>query len=485
MMDSTDSDSPLSTASSSGSSEELSLLSTSSVRRPSGSLSEISIGQSYSGARSSTSESPKELTSGSQASSNAFPRHSNRRTLPPNTRPFPLLKPSNPKLRSKTSHFNLHNLLAKRSGNDGGAGTDGEQPSVNKKESSLPVSSNVGLYPLLTSRSSASLNRKHSTKKTHSPISSGGGFQPPKLYFNTAGTSSNLMLGSNTSIHHLPMPPQNLDRFGGRDSPLTLPPAENTSGKSEVDLPRNRRSEESRQARARSFSDPTPEDDGQRRTAATHDFEPFDLNTIGMHDHVQQVRSSHVRNPRHSGVLADVEPIDPGQQDWLTAIPPVPPLKDIPERSRPQAIPSSSSSNEIFVSTTGLSRSMPERFPDHQLLSPPLEATGPKLVKSLSTSSLAISHNRSTGPVSPLSQGGRSDGNSGVGNTSPTQSPSPAMPPNPREHKLLELIYTEMHAARFINLAPLSLLENYIRTYFKSGSRFLYIFLAWVSHFSH
>ncbi|KZT25388.1 hypothetical protein NEOLEDRAFT_359341 [Neolentinus lepideus HHB14362 ss-1] len=38
---------------------------------------------------------------------------------------------------------------------------------------------------------------------------------------------------------------------------------------------------------------------------------------------------------------------------------------------------------------------------------------------------------------------------------------------NPRDHSLLETIYTEMHGARFVNLAPLSLLGNYLSLYFK------------------
>lgn len=44
----------------------------------------------------------------------------------------------------------------------------------------------------------------------------------------------------------------------------------------------------------------------------------------------------------------------------------------------------------------------------------------------------------------------------------------PKPPLNPREHRLLERIYNEMHADRFINLAPLPLLSNWINNYFKS-----------------
>ncbi|KAI9465573.1 hypothetical protein BJY52DRAFT_593170 [Lactarius psammicola] len=41
-------------------------------------------------------------------------------------------------------------------------------------------------------------------------------------------------------------------------------------------------------------------------------------------------------------------------------------------------------------------------------------------------------------------------------------------PLNPRDHSLLEYIYTEMHAARFINLSPLSLLAHSFPLYFNN-----------------
>ncbi|KDQ62491.1 hypothetical protein JAAARDRAFT_170906 [Jaapia argillacea MUCL 33604] len=43
----------------------------------------------------------------------------------------------------------------------------------------------------------------------------------------------------------------------------------------------------------------------------------------------------------------------------------------------------------------------------------------------------------------------------------------PKAPPNPRDHALLETIYSEMHSSRFVNLAPLALLPNYLSLYFK------------------
>jgi hypothetical protein len=54
---------------------------------------------------------------------------------------------------------------------------------------------------------------------------------------------------------------------------------------------------------------------------------------------------------------------------------------------------------------------------------------------------------------------------------SPISSGTPPLPSrvNPWDHSLLERIYTEMHESRFINLAPLSLLANYLGVYFKGG----------------
>ena len=43
------------------------------------------------------------------------------------------------------------------------------------------------------------------------------------------------------------------------------------------------------------------------------------------------------------------------------------------------------------------------------------------------------------------------------------------VPVNPYDHSLLEFIYNEMHAARFINLAPLSLLSNMLPLYFQGA----------------
>lgn len=43
-------------------------------------------------------------------------------------------------------------------------------------------------------------------------------------------------------------------------------------------------------------------------------------------------------------------------------------------------------------------------------------------------------------------------------------------PTNPYDHSLLETIYNEMHASRFVNLEPLSLLTNQLPLHFKGLS---------------
>ena len=441
MIDHADTDSPLSTAPSSGSSSEPSQSPVSSRSGFSISPSDVSTrrGSSSSQIRRSTSEKVNRSPV-SQSGSNTIPSPLSDRPTPPvpdYSRVFP-----RPKISPKTglpvaNHFSLQNLRLKRSGRDDGK----------NKETAPPVSSGASLYSLSTSGGSVTLNRKRSTKKTHRPSSSGGGLPTPKLYFNTAGTSSNLMLGSNTSINILPLtvPPQH--KLGTDDRSLALPQVENTNGNLGVDYSQNGRNDESKLPRMRSFSCPSPEDDGQRRYSANGESEAFDLSTVGMHDHVQQVRS------RNSGVPTDTEPVELNRRDQrpLTILQfPLPPAKDIPMRSEPRAIPSSSWPSEASGSTNGLPRSAPDRVTDYSgrtgdnLLSPTLEGTIPKPIKSLSTSSLGICTSASL------------------------RSPIQETPPNPRQHNLLEVIYSEMHATRFVNLAPLSLLENYIRTYFKS-----------------
>jgi len=431
MIDAAENDSPLSSAPSSGSSSEPGQSPVSSTSGFSTSPPDVFTGRASSSSqiRRSTSERVKRSPV-SQSSPNTIPPpHSGRQTppVPDYSRVFPRPKISPTTGRPVASHFSLQNLLLKRSGRDDGTG------------------------------GSATSNRKRSSKKTHRPSSSGGGLPTPKLYFSTAGTSSNLMLGSNTSINLLPMQEPPRDEFGARDHSSMLPPVENTNGNLGVDFPQNGRNDGLGQPRIRSFSCPTTEDDAQRWASAGGEPEQFDLSTFGMHDHVQQVRS------RNSGVPTDTDPIEPNRRDQRprTILQfPLPPPSDIPTKSEPRAIPFSSWPSEASGSTSGLPRSAPDRVTDYsdrtgnKLLSPTLEGTIPKPIKSLSTSSLGICTSASIRP------------------------PIQEMPPNPRQHNLLEVIYSEMHAARFVNLAPLSLLENYIRTYFKSMWYFS-VFLGW------
>lgn len=439
-----------------------------SIPGPSTSLTDISSERSRSSfqTRRSVSERSKKLSLTSRTSSTLPPPLPIRSTPsnPENVRPFPLLKPknSNSTVRPIASHFSLHSLLPKRSGRDDGAGADGDLSRKNKKESPVPVPLSVGLP---ASGSSAAPNQKNSAKNMRRPLSSGGRLPSRKLYSNATGTSSNLMLGSNATINILPMPKQTPHKFGENDPLPTLPPVGNTSGKPGVDFPRHGQNEDPRRARTRSFSCPTPEHDGRRRPSANRRFEPFDPNAIGVRNRAQQVPSLNLQN---SNLLTDMESFESNRRrKKLTIIPPVPPPKDIPKKPNPQAIPSSTSSSDTPSPITGLSRSVPDRPPGHldrngdPFLSPAPGSSKP--MKSLSTSSLVISTSRSTGPVPPSQQNSHSSDNSGA-----DVSPTAEIPLNPRQHKLLQVMYTEMHATRFVNLAPLSLLENYVRTYFKS-----------------
>ncbi|KAG2134310.1 S-adenosyl-L-methionine-dependent methyltransferase, partial [Suillus cothurnatus] len=51
-----------------------------------------------------------------------------------------------------------------------------------------------------------------------------------------------------------------------------------------------------------------------------------------------------------------------------------------------------------------------------------------------------------------------------------SMSPSSVVPPDPRDHTVLETIYNEMHSDRWINLSPLSLLANTVGSWFKGES---------------
>ncbi len=58
----------------------------------------------------------------------------------------------------------------------------------------------------------------------------------------------------------------------------------------------------------------------------------------------------------------------------------------------------------------------------------------------------------------------------------------PEPPVNPRDHSVLEFVYNEMHASRFINLEPLSLLGNSLTLHFK-GTMIIGLVLVIFSEF--
>ena len=472
MMGIADNDSLPSTISSSGSSDELGQLYSPCSQGPCSSLPDTAAEQSSPTSpvirRSISNRSSGRRSTGSSG------RRSNRSTppSPQNTRPFPLLKPSNPKVRPLASRFDLHNLLSKRSGRADGAGKGGGHPK-NKKDPHVPAPPAEGPNPLSVAGSSAPPDQDNSSGKIHRPPSSDGRLPSPTSYPTATGAPTDPLFEPRASADILgsfPMPPQTLDELD--EPPLTLPLVEDTDGMLEVDFPQYRQDEDPRQSRAWSFSCPTPEeDDGYWMHIAIPEF---DLNTVGMHDHTQQVYSSTIRD---SPTLPEMELIESDQQDQeITEVSPAPPLRGIPSRRRSRAIRPSPSSNDLSISTVGLSRSMPESIVERrhrdgdQLLSP---TRPPKPVRSSSTPSLAINTintSRPTERAPPLPQNDHSSDGSGADNF--IHSPVVEMPPNPRQHKLLEAIYTEMHAARFVNLAPLSLLENHIRTHFRGTCLF-------------
>jgi hypothetical protein len=108
--------------------------------------------------------------------------------------------------------------------------------------------------------------------------------------------------------------------------------------------------------------------------------------------------------------------------------------------------------------------------------SPVISSSGVTPLAGMSTTSL---HRSSVQPSLPKLSIKTSTERPPMNETSPTNSPlaiqSPILPPpptpprNPRDHSLLEFIYSEMLASRFINVAPLSLLANTLGIHFKGG----------------
>lgn len=288
----------------------------------------------------------------------------------------------------------------------------------------------------------------YSAKDLHRPSTSGG---TPKPYLNKSGTSSNSTLKSNRTLHAPPpIPSQELHRFGEEDLVLSLPRVESPSDYLGVDFLQG---DDSSLSLSRQFSNLAPEDDRKPP--------PNILSSL------------------NSGFFYELEPVD--QWEEKPIIPPAPPPKDIPGRLTPLTLSLTPSSSDISSSATNLSLSGPgSRFTDQsdhvedQLLSPSSDLSG-RMKYPLNTSP-AASTSCSTGQAPPPSSRWSDDSM----DNRPRVSTTPEMPPNPRQHKLLDVIYTEMHAARSVNLAPVRLIENRIRMHFK-GAPVFSVFPALVS----
>lgn len=281
-----------------------------------------------------------------------------------------------------------------------------------------------------------------------------------KPYLNKSGTSSNSTLRSNTTIHVPPVPPQGLPRFSEMDLRLALPLVDNPSDELEPDFLQD---DESPRSLSEQLPSPPPEDDMRWKPP------PNILSSL------------------NSGFFdeSDSEPTESNEwEEKLDLNPPVPPPKDIPGPSTSLRTSLSPSSSDVSTSATGLSLSGPDnRFADHSdhndWLSPTHDSSG--VGRDLSTTSLAISTTCTTGPA--LSQNCISTEDSGA-DKSPIISVNAETPPNPRQHNLLDTIYTEMHTARSVNLAPISLIENRIRTHFMSACLSSPFSLRWyLAHF--
>ncbi|KAF7985559.1 hypothetical protein HWV62_3821 [Athelia sp. TMB] len=178
-----------------------------------------------------------------------------------------------------------------------------------------------------------------------------------------------------------------------------------------------------------------------------------------------RARSSSPATPRTSN-RRNTEPPVP---NWtLTSPSPAPKRHDAAPRS--VFAPSSPRAPSLSISTM-LESAGPESHPEHKLASPPMrqslstgsatESTGPSYYRgSFSPSSQATSPATSQ-PASPAKS------SFAASPLSPLVRIVPIAPPNPHDHSVLEAIYTEMHAERFINLAPLSLLANTLSLWFK------------------
>ncbi|KAL0580636.1 hypothetical protein V5O48_001366 [Marasmius crinis-equi] len=138
-----------------------------------------------------------------------------------------------------------------------------------------------------------------------------------------------------------------------------------------------------------------------------------------------------------------------------------------PPTAKPKSPPS-------FLSGISLSSSLALGFLDSQAnlavhLSPPnrMAAPVPRHRAPLSSSQMASSEVHH-----PHSSDAKIRARSPSAGTSKPVSPFllrqlPRPPINPRDHSLLKMIYNEMHASRFINLSPLSILPNMLSLHFQ------------------
>ena len=94
----------------------------------------------------------------------------------------------------------------------------------------------------------------------------------------------------------------------------------------------------------------------------------------------------------------------------------------------------------------------------------------PRTSSSTVRDSNPVSNDHSSRPSSPTTTIATTPPHTGSFVSSPLVRTVPKVPLNPRDHVILETIYTGMHAKRFINLAPLSVIANGLSLWFK-GTR--------------
>lgn len=170
---------------------------------------------------------------------------------------------------------------------------------------------------------------------------------------------------------------------------------------------------------------------------------------------------------------------DPPMPSW-TLTSPSPAAKQHDASTRSVFAPSSPRLPALSISTM-LESPGPETPVERERRVAPSPAMRPSISTGSATESTVLSSYRAS---SSLARSSRESSPHTSQPTSPTKSfhapfhtpappvsplvrTAPLAPPNPHDHSVLEAIYTEMHADRFINLAPLSLLTNTLSLWFK------------------